>query len=560
MIDMKAKVLSRGWTGGLVLLIATPSSLAVAAAGRQIAPLAGSTAHSRRPTFVVETGPSAVDVEVCVDRACIHPAITFAARGSAAVAPADLPLGNLFWRTRASVANESTPRISPTWHLRIAPSPSAPPNEVSPPDLDLNGDGYADIVLSISDPTEIRNHVITFFGGPNGLVPETATELQPPAEARDSFGRTVASVGDINGDGLGDMAVGAPGAGQRPSACRPAPAVAHDSTGRVYLYLGSPGGSSTRGSVSLAGQIPGERFGLSVSGNGDINRDGYADVVIVSAGGPPVELECAKASVPPPLIESRVSFYFGDAAGVRREPSRILVPDTWSGRDDAFWFGTAALVGDVNGDGYADTYVSAESRGRGAEIKAGIHWGSAAGAASIPSVIEGHLRPNGREIALGACTNGDGRSDVVVIPWQGRGPLVAFGMSGATPALKQRQTIPLTRLPPNRAAVNADLNGDGFTDLIVAATPAKRAYVYFGSQAGFTGKPVVVAPPPRMLRFATSASAGDFNGDGFGDVALGGFEQPGGERLFVYLGGRDGLRTRPSQVLAPLEKVQQKGR
>jgi hypothetical protein len=95
------------------------------------------------------------------------------------------------------------------------------------------------------------------------------------------------------------------------------------------------------------------------------------------------------------------------------------------------------------------------------------------------------------------------------------------------------------------------LNGDGFADLVIASPYAERAYVYFGSPSGLTRKPLVISPEGKPLRFATTLSVGDFDGDGYGDLALGAFEVSGGERVLIYRGGSNGPSGRPSQVLVP---------
>ena len=85
-----------------------------------------------------------------------------------------------------------------------------------------------------------------------------------------SFGGSVATAGDVNGDGYSDVIVGA--------------ARYYSDTGRVYVYLGSANGLSPTPTFTATGESFGSYFGTSVGTGGDVNGDGYADV-IVGAGG-----------------------------------------------------------------------------------------------------------------------------------------------------------------------------------------------------------------------------------------------------------------------------------
>ena len=85
------------------------------------------------------------------------------------------------------------------------------------------------------------------------------------------LGRSVASASDVNGDGYDDILIGAP--------------QAYGGSGRSYLVLGKPSGGATDTSVSSAhasflGEIEGDLAGFSVASAGDVNKDGYADILI----------------------------------------------------------------------------------------------------------------------------------------------------------------------------------------------------------------------------------------------------------------------------------------
>ncbi|HEY6572692.1 MAG TPA: integrin alpha, partial [Candidatus Eisenbacteria bacterium] len=84
----------------------------------------------------------------------------------------------------------------------------------------------------------------------------------------ETFGCSVASAGDVNGDTYADVIVGAYQSG-----------TAANPSGRAYIYFGGPR-ADDRADVVLSGEAAGDAFGVSVSGAGDVNHDGFADVIV----------------------------------------------------------------------------------------------------------------------------------------------------------------------------------------------------------------------------------------------------------------------------------------
>src|SRR5690606_25050868 len=90
------------------------------------------------------------------------------------------------------------------------------------------------------------------------------------ANAGEALGTWAATAGDVNGDGYADLVVGAPGAA--------------GGAGQAYLYHGSGGGLSATPALTLSGANAGDGFGRVVGTAGDVNGDGYAEVLVAAPG------------------------------------------------------------------------------------------------------------------------------------------------------------------------------------------------------------------------------------------------------------------------------------
>ena len=159
---------------------------------------------------------------------------------------------------------------------------------------DINGDGYGDLILGAPyDPQEhgetghLGGQISVWYGGPTGpdisvkprIINQSTTNVPGASEAEDGFGTSV-SVGDLNGDGRADIAVGAPGedlSGKRDA-------------GSVTVLYGTASGLTTAGSTAYTQDtagVPGtaetyDRFGETTQ-LVDLNRNGRADL---SVGAP----------------------------------------------------------------------------------------------------------------------------------------------------------------------------------------------------------------------------------------------------------------------------------
>lgn len=135
---------------------------------------------------------------------------------------------------------------------------------------DLNGDGYDDIVIGcgVAGPfgTPIGKAFI-YFGGPN---PNAAPDITITRNSTDEFGASLAMAGDLNGDGFQDLAVAAPYASGNGA-----------NSGRVEIFFGGPGLDGNADLV-IHGEIADLRLGLEVAGLGDVNGDGYDDLALAA--------------------------------------------------------------------------------------------------------------------------------------------------------------------------------------------------------------------------------------------------------------------------------------
>ncbi|MCC6350179.1 MAG: FG-GAP repeat protein [Candidatus Eisenbacteria bacterium] len=324
---------------------------------------------------------------------------------------------------------------------------------------DVNGDGYADILASAHTAAGNSGLVRVWFGSSSGpSVSGPNQTLTAPAPGG-YFGASVAAAGDVNNDGYPDVVVGAPNAED--------PVTPISDQGVAYVYLGGAGGVVTPPVWSRAGGQVNSHLGQSVAGAGDVNGDGYADVVI----GEPDFDSVDRLGNPYPDA-GRVHIAYGSAGG----PSGSYFMNTF-----ASWrFGASvAGAGDVNGDGYSDIIVGGPSAtntlpGEGvARVFAGGPFGLGG---LLWSQFGGEANGGfGSAVSSAGDVDGDGLSDVLVgavfqdmggpqdqgRAYVYRGPLPA----GASPVWTASGGSTFANLGHSLANAG-DVNGDGWSDLV----------------------------------------------------------------------------------------------
>jgi len=331
--------------------------------------------------------------------------------------------------------------------------------------------------------------------------------------ASQRFGYSVSNCGDLNGDGYDDVIAGAH--------------FTNSSAGRVYIYFGGPIMSSTP-AIVLNGEAANNFFGISVSDAGDVNGDGYSDVIAGAYG--------YSSGV------GRAYIYYG---GYNMDNIADVVL-TGAGN---YNFGySVSTAGDVNGDGFSDVVVSgyAYSANRG---RAYIYYGGLIMDNIADKTLEGVVAGGffGFSLTGAGDVNGDGFPDVLVgayavSSFTGAAYLFYGGTNMDTIADVTFTGETTSSFLGQSVADAGDVNGDGYSDLLIAApnysSVRGRAYIYYGGPAMDNVADVVFTGELTGIQFGRVSGVGDVNGDGYSDILIGaqGYQSLKG-RAYLFYGG-----------------------
>ncbi len=408
---------------------------------------------------------------------------------------------------------------------------------------DVNGDGYDDLIIGAQSVGTIQGEYDRFpgpgeayvvYGGATGadltLDRSTLDGARGFAltgiSADDEFGFSVSSAGDVNGDGYNDLIIGANGVGS--------------SAGATYVVYGGASAPGTNGVLdismldgtngfTLTGIDADDYSGRSVSSAGDVNGDGYDDLIIGAYG--------ADLNGNDDAGETYVIYGGASAPGIGGvlELSDLDGTNgftlTGSVRNNHVGFSVSS-AGDVNGDGYDDLIIGADGNDPGGEIRAGEAF-IVYGGASAPGT--------------------NGVLDLSTL--DGTNGFILTGIDG------------FDRVGDSVSSAG-DVNGDGYDDLIIGAQDAdpngnssagETYVVYGGASAPGTGGVLDLGALDGSNGFILTgidaadnagisvSSAGDINGDGYDDLIIGASgADPNGDNSgesYVIYGGATGTES-----------------
>ena len=383
---------------------------------------------------------------------------------------------------------------------------------------DVNGDGYADVVIGADRYKQFTGRTYVYLGHASGLS-ATPIFTATGEDVNNHFGYSAGTAGDVNGDGYDDIIVGA----------------YHykEFTGRVYVYAGNANGLSTSPVLTITGEGPNIYFGRSVGTAGDVNGDGYDDVIVAAQAYDD--------------WTGRVYIYAGSPSGLGAAPIFTAV-----GEGPSNSFGrSVGTAGDVNGDGYSDVVVGAPGYGD-FQGRIYVYAGSADGLGTVPAFTATGQGANGHfgySAGTAGDVNRDGYDDLIVgADCQGKNTGWIYVFAGSSNGLSVTPIFAATGEGEHNhfgysVGAAGDVNGDGYDDVIVGAfhynDSTGRVYIYPGNGDGLSSTPILSATGEGPASsFGRSVSvAGDVNGKGHADVVIGacGYDEYMG-RAYLYFG------------------------
>ena len=372
---------------------------------------------------------------------------------------------------------------------------------------DVNGDGFADLLLGVTDTTD-GGEARLYRGSPASPSSSALFSVEG-VQSTAALGTSVASAGDVDGDGDEEILIGAPGFTH-----------GHAGEGRAFVFSGTPDGPAAVSSWTGEADEIGAAFGTAVAGVGDINGDGYEDIAV---GAPLFGAGDA----------GRVWVFPGSASGIG-----AISPTMLNGAAGSHFGAALSTAGDVNADGFADLIVGAPAlSGVGAAY---VYEGSADGVVDLADWASLGFNAGetyGAAVGGGGDVDGDGFGDVVIgAPLYdaassvdaGRAVVFEGSVTGLGLTAAWTETGPTGSELGAAVAIDGDGNGDGYADLAVGlpgpdANDFGTVQVFAGSGSGLGASPAdSLQLQDAGDRFGAALSwIGDLSADGYADLAVG---------------------------------------
>jgi hypothetical protein len=302
---------------------------------------------------------------------------------------------------------------------------------------DLNGDGFDDVIIG-------GGSIVYIYYGGSIMDSVVNLVIHKPLSG---FGVIVSDAGDVNGDGFDDVLINAPFSGR----------------GYAFIYFGGLN-MDTTADITFGGAQSDYNFGLAISGAGDVNADGFDDIIISNEGN-----------------TRKTQIYFGGY--IMDNVSDLTIPGNASSVSNA---------GDVNGDGFDDVIIGNNQY----------------------ALV--YNEPKGGALIYYGGVNMDNNPDIILV---GNEIDTYFGSS---------------------VSIAGDVNNDGYSDVIVGAFKHNvytgKATIFLGGAIMDTTADVTMSGEFQNSYFGYSVSnAGDINNDNFDDIIIGAYSQTG--NAFIYFGG-----------------------
>jgi hypothetical protein len=414
---------------------------------------------------------------------------------------------------------------------------------------DYNGDGYDDIL--VGERYAASAYVVW---GSSSVSSAASTDLSTSIVGDDYFGRSVANAGDLDGDGYDDMAIGA------------------DNADAVFIQYGMASGLAGAWveadlSATISNSDTGSDFGYNVESAGDINGDGYDDLLIGSYYGDDDDAGNAY------LMYGTSSAWTGDTDVLYDAGIVIWGEDSYdyfAGREDSMG------SGDFDGDGNSDMVFGARgndtvrsSSGRGYVIYGSTSIGAYGYADDLADTIIDADSTSG-DTYLGSAIdgvgdwNGDGYEDLAIGGyWEDTAGYdsgavgVFFGSSSSWSANVTLADADVTLQGASSSdnfgsalAGVGDQDGDGNDELAVGATgydgsagsATGGAFLFNGSSSttgviSASAADHIISGSAASTNLGESISSGDINGDGTADLTVGAGSYSGNDAVYVFFNG-----------------------